>query len=81
LDRRALPEPDFAGAGEFVAPSGPLEQTVAQVFADVLGADRISVTDSFFDVGGNSLSATRVAARVAEALDAEIPVRMLFDAP
>ncbi|MYR08758.1 amino acid adenylation domain-containing protein [Gordonia sp. SID5947] len=81
LDRRALPEPDFASAGEFVAPSGALEELVAQVFADVLGVDRIGVTESFFDIGGNSLSATRVVARLAEALDAQVPVRMLFDAP
>ncbi|AZG48350.1 Tyrocidine synthase 3 [Gordonia insulae] len=81
LDRRALPEPDFSATGEFVAPSGAAELAVAQVFADVLGVDRIGATESFFELGGNSLSATRVAARVAEALDTEVPVRTIFDAP
>nr|WP_237421983.1 non-ribosomal peptide synthetase [Gordonia sp. SID5947] len=80
LDRRALPEPEFT-AGEYVAPESDAEATVADVFADVLGVDRVSVVDSFFDLGGNSLSATRVAARVADALGSDVPVRSLFDAP
>ncbi|NED68534.1 hypothetical protein G3I15_47160, partial [Streptomyces sp. SID10244] len=43
--------------------------------------DRASATESFFDLGGNSLSATRVAARVGRALDTDVSVRDLFDAP
>ncbi|HQV20018.1 MAG TPA: amino acid adenylation domain-containing protein, partial [Gordonia sp. (in: high G+C Gram-positive bacteria)] len=58
LDRRALPAPDFAGAGdEFVAPDGADEELLAAVVAGLLGHDRVGVTDSFFALGGNSLSA------------------------
>ncbi|GAC71059.1 putative non-ribosomal peptide synthetase [Gordonia soli NBRC 108243] len=80
IDRRALPDPVFT-AGEYVAPETDAESSVAEVFADVLGTDRVSVTDSFFDLGGNSLSAMRLAARVGAVLGVEIGVRELFDAP
>ncbi|WP_156052498.1 non-ribosomal peptide synthetase, partial [Nocardia carnea] len=79
LDRKALPEPEFE-TREFRAPSTPIEEIVAGVFADVLGVDRIGADDDFFALGGNSLIATQVAARVGQALDAQVPVRMLFEA-
>ncbi|WP_168702514.1 non-ribosomal peptide synthetase, partial [Gordonia paraffinivorans] len=82
LDRRALPMPEFVGeTDEYVAPRSLTEEIVAGIFADVLGVDRVSVTSSFFDLGGNSLSATKVAARVGEAFRADVGVRELFDAP
>ncbi|MBN0975540.1 amino acid adenylation domain-containing protein, partial [Gordonia sp. BP-119] len=82
LDRRALPSPDFvSNAVEFVAPRTLTEEIVAGVFAEVLGVDRVGVTASFFDLGGNSLSATKVAARVGAALGVKVGVRELFDAP
>ncbi|MGF0327427.1 amino acid adenylation domain-containing protein [Gordonia hongkongensis] len=82
LDRDALPVPDSATVvEEIVAPTGPQETAVAQVFAEVLGVDEIGVTTSFFDLGGNSLSATRLASRVADALGTEVSVRDVFEAP
>ncbi|WP_137811337.1 non-ribosomal peptide synthetase, partial [Gordonia sp. GAMMA] len=80
IDRKSLPQPHF-GSSETVAPTTPVEESVAAVFADVLGVDRVGVTDSFFDLGGNSLSAMRLAARVGDVLGTEITVRDLFDAP
>ncbi|WP_413767046.1 non-ribosomal peptide synthase/polyketide synthase [Rhodococcus pyridinivorans] len=79
LDRRALPEPVFETRG-FRAPSTPIEEIVAGVFADVLGVDRIGADDDFFALGGNSLIATQVVARLGAALDAQVPVRALFEA-
>lgn len=68
LDRKALPEPEFATvAVEYVAPRTPMETVVAGVFADVLGAERVGSADSFFDLGGNSISATRLTARLRAA--------------
>src|SRR5699024_2576988 len=82
IDRKALPEPVIdPGESRYVAPRTATEEVVAGIIADVLGADRVSVEESFFDLGGNSLSATRVAARVGEALGVEIGMRDLFDAP
>ncbi|MEV0358619.1 amino acid adenylation domain-containing protein [Nocardia sp. NPDC050697] len=82
LDRAALPIPDFTGATRpYLAPRTPVEEAVAAVFAEVLAAERVSADQSFFELGGNSLSATKVVARVNAALGARIALRDLFDAP
>ncbi|MCK0438389.1 amino acid adenylation domain-containing protein [Gordonia alkaliphila] len=82
IDRRSLPAPEFGALeAEYVAPSGDAETAVAAVFADVLGVERVSVAESFFDLGGNSLSAMRLAARAGEVLGVEFSVRDVFDAP
>ncbi|WP_138996528.1 non-ribosomal peptide synthase/polyketide synthase [Rhodococcus zopfii] len=81
LDRRALPEPVFTSAAEFTAPTTDTERAVAEVFADQLGIDRVGIDDSFFDLGGNSLVATRVLARINTALGTDVGVRALFEAP
>ncbi|MEV4124030.1 amino acid adenylation domain-containing protein [Nocardia sp. NPDC049707] len=80
LDRNALPQPQF-GARTYREPSTVAEQVVAGVFAEVLGIERIGADDNFFELGGNSLLATRVTARLGVAVDARIPVRVLFAAP
>ncbi|MGV5049108.1 non-ribosomal peptide synthase/polyketide synthase [Rhodococcus pyridinivorans] len=80
LDRKALPDPVFE-TRVFRAPSTPIEEIVANVFADVLGVERIGVDDDFFDLGGNSLSATQVASRLGTALAATVSVRTIFEAP
>nr|WP_307814813.1 non-ribosomal peptide synthetase [Gordonia sp. BP-119] len=83
VDRKALPAPNFVAA-ERVLPETDAEVAITGVFADVLGlsaADSVSVTDSFFDLGGNSLAATRLAARVSRMLGVPVRVRDVFDAP
>ncbi|QIS05391.1 amino acid adenylation domain-containing protein [Nocardia brasiliensis] len=82
LDRKALPVPDFSDTNRpYLAPRTPVEQAVAAVFAEVLGSERVGVDQSFFELGGNSLSATKVVARVNSALGSTIALRDLFDAP
>ena len=83
VDRRALPEPDAADLGEagYVAPRTPTEELLAAVWAELLGAARVGVDDSFFVLGGHSLLATRVASRVRETLGVELPVRAVFEHP
>src|SRR6476620_11764397 len=81
LDRNALPTPVFARRNEFTAPPTPAEQAIAAVFADVVGEPSIGLDDNFFDLGGNSLSATQVVSRVGSALGTRISVRTLFDNP
>ncbi|MBM7365733.1 non-ribosomal peptide synthetase [Gordonia hydrophobica] len=80
VDRRALPDPEFEAA-EYVAPESDAEAAVAEVFAGLVGADRVSVTESFFDLGGNSLAAMRLAARASDALGVQVSVRDIFDGP
>ncbi|MFD6463955.1 condensation domain-containing protein, partial [Streptomyces roseolus] len=81
VDRRALPAPDF-GTRTVIrrAPSTPREEVLAALFAEVLGVEQVGLDDDFFALGGNSLVATRICARLAEAIDAEVPVRLLFEA-
>ncbi|WP_411550481.1 amino acid adenylation domain-containing protein, partial [Nocardia jinanensis] len=79
LDRKALPEPAFE-VRKFRAPSTPVEETVARVLADVLDVERVGADDDFFALGGNSLMATQVVARLGAALNTQVPVRVLFEA-
>jgi amino acid adenylation domain-containing protein len=84
LDRRALPEPVIATTVHddgHPEPADDLEHALATVFAEILGAGRVGVTTSFFDAGGNSLTATRLAGRVSAALDHTVGIRDLFDHP
>ncbi|WP_081872873.1 non-ribosomal peptide synthetase [Nocardia otitidiscaviarum] len=80
VNRAALPDPVFAPA-RYREPLSPAERLVAGIFAEVLGADRVGLDDDFFARGGNSLLATKVAARLSRALDTVVEVRALFDAP
>jgi amino acid adenylation domain-containing protein len=84
VDRGALPAPDPRGrelADRSVAPRTGFEELVAQVWADVLGVDRVGVHDDFFVLGGHSMLATRAANRLATALGREVSVRDVFDFP
>ncbi len=81
LDRRALPAPDFSGSDRHRAPANPVEEILADTYARVLGLDRVGVEDSFFDLGGDSLSAMRLIAAINSSLEAGITVGSLFDAP
>ncbi|GLY50354.1 hypothetical protein Lesp01_40100 [Lentzea sp. NBRC 102530] len=68
LDRAALPVPEpLADEGEHVPPRTPVETTLAQVWADVLGADRVGLRDNFFDLGGDSILVIQVVSRARRA--------------
>ena len=81
LDTRALPAPEYQDADRYRAPATLTEEILAGIYAQVLGLERVGVDDSFFDLGGDSLSAMRVIAAINTGLDADISVRTLFDAP
>jgi amino acid adenylation domain-containing protein/non-ribosomal peptide synthase protein (TIGR01720 family) len=84
IDRQALPDPGAVlstQVREFIAPRDPVEETVADIWRELLGLQRISVTDNFFDLGGHSLIATQVAARLRDRLEVSLPLRTLFERP
>ncbi|MEO0768467.1 MAG: amino acid adenylation domain-containing protein [Cyanobacteria bacterium J06649_4] len=84
VDRRALPEPDPSQrivAEAFVAPSTPVEQTLASIWCELLQLERVGIHDNFFELGGHSLLATQVTARVLNQLAVELPLITLFEQP
>ncbi|WP_426109355.1 amino acid adenylation domain-containing protein [Pseudomonas sp. TWR1-1-4] len=82
LDRQALPKPDASQSQQvWVAPVTELEQQVAAVWADILGAERVGLTDHFFEMGGHSLLAMQVVSRLRHALGREVPLKLMFEQP
>lgn len=81
VDRRALPAPEYRAGASDEGPRNEQEAVLCGLFADVLGLDRVGVCTSFFDLGGNSLLATKLAAKVRTALGRELSVRAVFEMP
>jgi amino acid adenylation domain-containing protein/non-ribosomal peptide synthase protein (TIGR01720 family) len=84
LDKRALPAPEYQDTDRYRAPASPTEEILAGIYARVLGIEPpqlIGVDQSFFDLGGDSLSAMRLVAAVNTGLGAGLEVRAVFEAP
>ncbi|SDD36683.1 non-ribosomal peptide synthetase [Actinokineospora iranica] len=81
LDTRALPDPAYRGGAPFRAPATPAERVLCALFAEVLGVAEVGADDDFFELGGDSLLATRLAGRVRGELGVELAGSVLFDAP
>ncbi len=84
VDRKALPAPQsgsHCSSADVVAPTGELELVISEIWGEVLGTDKISVNDSFFDIGGTSLGLVRVATKLRECIEIEISVVVLFQYP
>jgi amino acid adenylation domain-containing protein/thioester reductase-like protein len=84
IDRRSLPAPDKAWAGDdhvFILPRTPEEELLAQMCAQVLGIEEVGIHDNFFELGGDSVLATRLFYQVREAFNVELPLTVLFMSP
>jgi amino acid adenylation domain-containing protein len=81
LNARALPAPEYTQGDHYRPPATPTEETLAGIYAQILGLERVGVDDSFFDLGGDSLSAMRLIAAINKSLDTSLAVRTLFQAP
>jgi amino acid adenylation domain-containing protein len=84
LDRQALPSPRPGLASSetaFVAPRDAVEQLVARTFCQVLGVERMSIYQNFFESGGHSLLATQVIVRLRRTLGIKLPLRVFFERP
>ncbi|HET7469451.1 MAG TPA: amino acid adenylation domain-containing protein, partial [Gemmatimonadales bacterium] len=85
VDRRALAALEAEARGteaeEHVAPRTATEESLAALWSELLGLDRVGVRDNFFQLGGHSLLATQVLARVRRLFGVELGIRQFFDAP
>jgi amino acid adenylation domain-containing protein len=84
LDRQKLPQPDTkrpALRETYIAPRNEVEKRLAGIWSEVLQIDPIGVHDNFFDLGGHSLTASRVLSRVLERFRVEVSLKSLFESP
>jgi glycopeptidolipid biosynthesis protein len=81
LDTRALPAPGYQDTQRYQPPATRTEEILAGVYSQILGLNHVGIDDSFFDLGGDSLTAMRVIVTINSTLDAHLSVRHLFDAP
>ena len=80
LARRARNAARARPASEHVAPRNEVEAMLCEIFGDVLGVE-VGITDNFFDLGGHSLTATKLAARIGRWLNARVSIKDIFDQP
>jgi acyl carrier protein len=80
LDRKALESHDthIHGEVEYIAPQTGLENTVAHIWQEVLGVDKVGINDNFFNIGGNSIKVIQLNAQLKAALKTDIPVAIMF---
>ena len=81
IDRKALPDIELGQQQStlYVAPSSELEQTIANIWIDILKVEQVGVNDNFFELGGHSLLATQIASRLQQVLQRNIPLRAMFE--
>jgi non-ribosomal peptide synthetase component F/alpha-ketoglutarate-dependent taurine dioxygenase len=78
---RRLPETERTKGHAWVAPRNATEKALARIWSEVLGIERFSVNDNFFELHGHSLLAMQVFARIREAFAVQLPLRCLFESP
>jgi amino acid adenylation domain-containing protein len=82
LDRRSLPEPSLQKSfGTFREPRNDDESFLCALFGEITGSERVSLDDSFFNIGGHSLLAMRLVAQIRQRLGITISLRVLFESP
>ncbi|MFC8453651.1 amino acid adenylation domain-containing protein [Kitasatospora sp. NPDC057223] len=81
LDLAALPDPDPGIGNEYLAPRTDAELLVAELWQEVLGVPKVGALDDFFELGGDSLLVTRVAARIRSTVGLDVPIRDVFESP
>ena len=78
LDRKALPKPEFDLDSNYVAPRNSIENELVNIYKEILGVQQIGINDSFFDLGGHSLRATKLANQIESHQKCRIPLREIM---
>jgi ubiquinone/menaquinone biosynthesis C-methylase UbiE/acyl carrier protein len=84
VNRLALAAPDDVRPemeGAYVVPRTPVEESLAEIFAEVLNLEQVGIHDHFFKLGGHSLLATQIISRIRDAFHVELPLRSVFETP
>ena len=81
LDRNALPAPDYGSDLPARAPRGPRQEALCSLFAEVLGIVQVSLDDSFFDLGGDSVMVIHLVKRIRDTLGVNLSIRAFFEEP
>jgi acyl carrier protein len=90
VDRKALPEPGLRVKKNYVAPRNEIEKQLVKIWAQILGRDAshasqlhesIGINDNFFEIGGHSLKATRLTARLHKTFNVQVPLVSIFEIP
>ncbi|MEM9926209.1 MAG: phosphopantetheine-binding protein, partial [Cyanobacteria bacterium P01_D01_bin.50] len=83
IDRRSLLALDEMGGKltDYVQPRNPNEETIANIWKEVLKIERVGIYDNFFELGGNSLLATRINSRLRQTFELDLPLRIIFEKP
>ncbi len=79
IDRAALPAPETLSGTEFRPLATATEQTIAELFAELLGREQVGADDSFFELGGHSLLATKLVAAIRSRCGVDLGVREIFE--
>jgi acyl carrier protein len=71
----------MAGAQEYEAPQGELEETLAKIWAEVLGVERVGRKDNFFELGGHSMTLLEMQLQIGRRLSVQLPLKACFESP
>jgi len=82
VNRRALPAPEQSfGQEGYVAPRNAVEELLVSIWAEVLAVEKVGINDSFFDLGGHSILAVSLLARIKEVMHSDLPLQKIFELP
>jgi amino acid adenylation domain-containing protein len=82
IDRKNLPKPDSGvPEQEYVGPRSSTEETLCQLWQNLLRRERVGVYDNFFKIGGHSLMAAQLSTRMRGTFDVEVQLRQMFESP
>ena len=81
LDRKALPDPEFTTEGKYVAPTTDLERQLSVIWEELLGLEKVGITDDFFSLGGNSILSMRMFSIIRQKLNINVTLMQIHQNP
>ena len=78
LDKQALPTPEINDKQDYIAPTNTLEEQLCHVWQDIININRVGIEDNFFSIGGNSINAVQIVAKMKKQYQCHIPLETLF---